>query len=79
MAPFVHVFSFDVAEGKGYLLHWDPHILVVRIRHPSQAEFHLEFLGLRSVPIEDVDVTADLSGVDSVPLAIVIVWVPSGR
>ena len=51
---------------------------MVWIRHPSQAEFHLEFLGLRSVPIKDVDVTADLSSVDSVPLAIIIVWVPSG-
>ena len=61
MAPFIHIFSFDVAKGEGHPLHWDPHVLVVRVHHPGETKFHLEFLGLCSVPIKDVDVAADFS------------------
>ena len=78
MAPFIYIFAFDVAEGEGYPLHWDPHILVVWVCHPGEAKFHLEFLGFASVSIEDVDVTADFSRVNSIPLSI-IVWIPPGR
>ena len=78
MTPFIYIFSFDIAEGKGYPLHRDPHILVVRVHHPSKAKFHLEFLGFAPIPIEDIDVTADFSCVNSISLSVVI-WVPPGR